>query len=173
MKWICVLLSLTLLLCSCSDFGRREEPVSEVMAPGAGVYITNDPQKAVDEIYTAIDIEEIVPLNNAIMRDLLGFALDEIEEYYGRYSSGHYGLADVYILRPNEESYDSVRGQLEQVRYNRIAATENYDILGANQIAQDSRIFQYGSYLILLMLEDTERAEGIIEQYIPSTDLGE
>lgn len=173
MKWICALLSLAVLLSSCSVFGRKEEPVSEVMAPGIDVYITNDPQKAVDEIYSAIDMAEVVPLSDTIMRDLLGFDLGEIEEYYGRYSSGHYGLADVYILRPDEESYDSVRGQLEQVRYNRIAVTENYDILGANQIAQDSRLFQYGSYLILLMLEDSDRAEGIIEQYIPSTELGE
>lgn len=160
-------------LSACSGSDARNAIGSESEISPAAVYIAHDPQQAVDKIYAEIDIRDITPLDDATLRDLLGFNLDEIEEYYGRYSSGRYGIADVYIIRPNEECFDSVRERLEQVRYSRISFTENYDILDSNKIAQNSKIFRYGSYLVLLMVEDLERAELLIEQYIPSTELGE
>ena len=101
----------------------------------------------------------------------LGFDLWNVEEYYVRYSSGRYGLADVFILRPFHNDYDSVRESLETVKLDRIRKTEDYDILGSHRIAQEAQIYQYGSYLIMLMLEDNTAAAEIIQRYIPSTEL--
>lgn len=100
----------------------------------------------------------------------LGFDLWNIEDYYARYSSGRYGLADVFIIKPYASDYESVRECLETVKRDRIRKTEDYDILGSYRIAQDTQIYQYGAYLIMLMLEDTATAADIIQRYIPSTE---
>lgn len=129
-----------------------------------------DPEGALDEIYTGIDIKEIETADDTLMQSL-GFDLWDIDEYYVRYSSGRYGLADVFILRPHSSDYDSVRESLETVKLDRIRKTEEYDILGSHRIAEEAQIYQYGSYLIMLMLEDNTSAAEILQRYIPSTEL--
>ena len=117
-----------------------------------------------------IDMKEITADDDTLMEETLNFDLWEIEEYYVQYSSGRYGIADVYIIKPYSEDYDSVRENLEQIKANRIQETESYDVLDSHKIAQNAQIFQYGSYLIMLMLEDNEAAASIIEKYIPAVE---
>ena len=49
--------------------------------------------------------------------------------------------------------------------------TEEYDVLGSHRIAEEAQIYQYGSYLIMLMLEDNSAAAEIVQRYIPSTEV--
>ena len=87
------------------------------------------------------------------------------------YTSGLYGIADVFILQPPSDSDAQdlaiLREQLEQVRLNISREVENYDIYNAYQIVQEAPVFEQGGYLIMLMVEDTDAARQIIDQYIP------
>lgn len=148
---------------------QPEETPREESGTEPATVIEADPQKAIDEIYQDIDMQEVVDLDDDIMTNTLHFDLWDINEYYGKYSSGRYGVADVYIIQPFGSDYDKVRENLEAIKLDRIEETENYDILGSNKIAQNAQIYQYGNYLIFLMLEDNEAAAEIIQKYIPST----
>ena len=168
-KLIALLAALSLaLLPACST---QPPPDEEEAAPAAAEVhaVVADPEGALEEIYADIDIKEIETADDNLMQSL-GFDLWNVEEYYVRYSSGRYGLADVFILRPFHNDYDSVRESLETVKLDRIRKTEDYDILGSHRIAQEAQIYQYGSYLIMLMLEDNTAAAEIIQRYIPSTE---
>ncbi|MCI8624200.1 MAG: DUF4358 domain-containing protein [Provencibacterium sp.] len=152
---------------------RAEErpPEAEEAAPVvAEMHAVANPEGALEEIYAGIDIKEIEPADDQLMESL-GFDLWDIEEYAVRYSSGRYGLADVFILRPHVNDYDSVRESLETVKLDRIRKTEEYDVLGSHRIAEEAQIYQYGSYLIMLMLEDNSAAAEIVQRYIPSTEV--
>ena len=87
------------------------------------------------------------------------------------YTSGLYGIADVFILKPlpgaGEQELAILREQLEQVKLNLSREVENYDIYNAYQIVQEAPIFEQGGYLIMLMVEDTDAARRAIDQYIP------
>lgn len=154
--------------CGAAQPEQDEEQLLQVPAVSS---MTADPEGAIEKIYENIDIKEISAADDTLMEETLGFDLSTIEEYYVRYSSGRYGLADIYIVRPVEEKYDAVREQLEEIKYNRIASTADYDVLDASKIARGAEIFQYGGYLIMLMLADNNAAEAVIETYIPSTEI--
>lgn len=162
---VCLVL-LPLTACGQEDAAGEAQDSQELDTP----VLKADPQAAIDEIYADIDIKEITTADDTFMTETLGFDLWGIDEYYVRYSSGRYGLADVYIIKPFDEDYDTVRENLEALKLDRVRKTENYDILGSYKIAQNAEIFQYGSYLIMLMLEDNGRAAEIIQHYIPSNE---
>ena len=169
-KLAALLAALSLALLSACG---AQPPLDEEEAAPAAAEVhaaVADPAGALDEIYQNIDIKEIEAADESLMESL-GFDLWNIEEYHVRYSSGRYGLADVFILKPFQNDYDSVRESLETVKLDRIRKTEDYDILGSHRIAEEAQIYQYGSYLIMLMLEDNAAAAEIIQRYIPSTEL--
>lgn len=172
MKKVAAVLAIAVCL-SLTACGRDDTIAQPEIDPAAQVQaqrIVADPQGAVEEIYKDISIQEVSPLDEDILSETLGFDINTIAGFYGRYSSGRYGLADVYILKAYDEDYEIVREQLEAVKLDRMKKTESYDILDSHKIAQNAQIFQYGSYLVMLMLEDNEAAQDIIEQYIPSSD---
>lgn len=163
------------LLCGClclsmAACGKAEadDPTEDTSSTAVGPTAA-DPQAAIDEIYAAIDIKEIQEADALLMQDTLGFDLGNVVEYFVRYSSGRYGLADTYIVKPTEEGYDEVRETLETIKLDRINATASYDILDSNKIAQNAQLFQYGGYWVMLMLPDNETAMKSIEKHIPST----
>lgn len=158
------------MLLSFTGCGQGRENKAEQETLPVKTVTTADPKRAIDEIYKNINIKEVTAAGDTFMTDTLGFDLSNIEEYYVRYSSGRYGLADVYIIRPTEQGYDQVRENLEAIKLERTRYTENYDVLGSHAIAENAKIFQYGNYLIMLMLEDADGATKIIEQYIPSAE---
>lgn len=168
-----LLFALCLLLlpaCQAAQPQEQENPEEEAAPVAAEMHAAvADPEGALEEIYADIDIKEINPVDDDLMESL-GFDLWDIEDYYARYSSGRYGLADVFIIKPYPSEYESVRESLETIKLDRIRKTEDYDILGSYRIAQDAQIYQYGSYLIMLMLEDNDAAADILQRYIPSTE---
>lgn len=168
-KVISTFLALLMVLLMLSGCGKKEPdaPITDDTAPTTTVTVAN-PEGALSEIYLDCTVEEIITADDIYMQDTLGFDLANIDEYHVRASSGRYGLADVYIIKPYEEDYDLVRENLEAIKLDKIRKTESYDVLGSNKIAQNATIFRYGAYLIMLMLEDNAKAETIIEQYIPS-----
>ena len=172
MKKVCsALLAVILVALPLFGCGANESEEAPQQQDLPKVSIAADPEGAIEEIYRDIDIKEVAVADDDLMEDTLGFDLwNDIEEYYVRYSSGRYGIADVYIIKPYESSYDVVRENLEAIKLDRVRKSESYDILDSHKIAQEAEIYRYGSYLIMLMLEDNEAAMEIISRYIPSTE---
>ena len=136
-----------------------------------------DPEAALDKIYETVDIMDVSEASDRDLRDQFYLDTDLLAEYYVRFASGRFGVADVFILKPQEgldaeetqQIQAQVREQLEQVKINREKQFENYDIYNAYQIAQEAPIYGQGGYLVMLMLEDTDHAREIIDQYIPKS----
>lgn len=142
---------------SSSAIGPKQAPVEEA-----------DPEAAMEEIYEHIDIKGVESADDSVMEDKFFFSLNDLDEYYVRYSSGRYGVADVFILKPTEDEMPTVRETLEQVKINRIHEFENYDVYDSLRIANDAEIFEQGDYLIMLMVDDMDDARKIINHFIPA-----
>ncbi len=127
-----------------------------------------DPKAAVEEIYRDIDVRGVRQAPKSVMENKFFFNLDDLDEYYVRYASGRFGVADVFILKPAEGKTPTVRETLEQVKINRIKEFENYDVYDSLRIANDAEIFEQGDYLIMLMVGDMNAARKIIDHYIPA-----
>lgn len=160
-----LLLAVTGLLGGCGKAAQASiEPEDEdvlVMAEEA------DPETALERIYENVDIQGIETGDDTILSDKFYIDMGKIEDYYVRYSSGRFGVADVFILKPVPDEAMAVRELLEQVKISRTQEFQNYDIYNSYQIAQDAQIFEQGEYLVMLMLEDNDTAREIIDQYIP------
>lgn len=147
--------------------GQAQTPLEESESSQVQVVDTADPEAALDAIYQDCEIRGVEKATIRILRDQFYINPDQIVDYYVRYSSGRYGLADVFILKPEAGEELAVRESLEQVKLSRIKEFESYDIYNAYQIAQDAEIFSQGGYEIMLMVEDLEAAREAIDQYIP------
>ncbi|MBP1582233.1 MAG: DUF4358 domain-containing protein [Oscillospiraceae bacterium] len=127
-----------------------------------------NPQGALEEIYAQLDRSTgLVDATDAELRDVMGFDLETIEEYYVRYMETDYGASDVYIIKPKEGEENSVREALKDWQESRIRAFSGYDIYNSTAISENAVIFQRGDYLVMLMLEDNDGARSIIEAHIP------
>ncbi|MEM1485245.1 DUF4358 domain-containing protein [Oscillospiraceae bacterium PP1C4] len=158
-----IALSLTLFGCGEPTAATTQQPDEAVVSASE----VAEPQKALEKIYENIDIIGILPAIDSVMEDQFNISPDLLDEYYVNYSSGRYGVADVFILKPAKDQLLNVRELLEQVKLNRIKEFENYDIHNSYQIAQDAEIFEQDDYVIMLMLDDSEAARKIIDQYLP------
>lgn len=167
-QWLPLLLAACVAVFS-SGCQQSSQPVDGPVQhlPDAPEVETIDPASALDEIYQEIEISGLEEASLRILEDKFFIKPDMVEEYYVRYSSGRFGLADVFILYPVEEFRADLREQLEQIKLMRAREFVDYDVYNAHQIAQNGQIFEQGGYLILLMLEDNEAAREIIDRYIP------
>lgn len=121
-----------------------------------------------NEIYKTVTVKELSDADDQTLEEKFFIQTELLNDYYVRYSSGRYGLADVFFLKPSSsDEIPQVREMLEKVKLNRANEFEDYDIYNAHQIALDGQIFEQGGYVILLMLEDMEAARDIIDRYIP------
>lgn len=127
-----------------------------------------DPQTALEEIYSQISRNTgLMDADDAVVEDVMGLTLEDIEEYYIRYMETDFGASDVYIIKPVEGREDSVRKELKEWQESRIRAFMGYDIYNSTSIAENAVIFTRGEYLVMLMLEDNDAARTIVETYIP------
>lgn len=145
---------------------RRQEGPADPASAGPLVE-TADPETAIEKIYEAVDVRGVSDAGNDDLEDKFFIDTSLLDSYWVRFSSGDFGLADVFILKPSEGGEPKVRDMLEQVKLNRAKEFENYDVYDARRIAQDAVIYEQGGYLIMLMLEDTDAARAVIDQYIP------
>lgn len=172
MKKLCALLLAAALSLSACGKAPEQEEVTTITHAGAvamePVVTEADPKTALEKIYELVEVEDI---QEADARDLAKqFSIDTtlIDDYAVRYASGKFGIANIFILKPkSEEDAAKLRDQLEQIKLSIVRECEHYDIYNAYQIAQDAPIFEQGGYLILMMLENSEAARNIIDQYIP------
>ena len=130
-----------------------------------------DPEQAMEAIYAEVEIRDVQQADDQILLEKFFIDPSQLESYTVWYTSGLYGIADVFILKPlpgaGEQELAILREQLEQVKLNLSREVENYDIYNASQIVQEAPIFEQGGYLIMLMVEDTDAARRVIDQYIP------
>lgn len=174
-KAAALILSLTILLSGCS----KETAEAAPQQAAASALTTSDlnsqlppleeadPETAIQKIYDHIDIKGVEFADDTVMEDKFFFSLEDIDEYYVIFSSGRYGVADVFIIKPAEDKMPSVRETLEQVKINRVHEFENYDVYDSLRIADDAEIFERQDYLIMLMVRDEEFARKTINHYIP------
>lgn len=158
---------LALMCCGCDSAPAEENPADEVQQQE--VVTEADPKKALDEIYAQL-MDRTTGLMNATyaeVRDVMGFDLETLEEFYIRYMETDYGASDVYILKPVKGQEDTVRKVLKDWQESRVRSFIGYDIYNSTEISQNAVIFQRGDYIVMLMMEDNEAARNILEQYIP------
>ncbi len=168
MKYIITLLLSLLLLFSfaaCSSAPEEENP-EEIITEE--IITEADPQAAINEIYA--DFDRTSGLVNATyieMKDVMGFNMDQIEEFHVRYMETDFGASDVYIIKAKSGMENDVRQSLKNWQETRIRSFNGYDIYNSTEISENAVIFQRGEYLVMLMLEDNDAARAIIETYIP------
>lgn len=127
-----------------------------------------EPKKALKEIYENVEREYgLVDADDDVMSDVMGFDMENIEEYYVRYMETDFGASDVFIIKAVEGMENEVRSDLKSWQENRVRAFLSYDIYNSTEISQNALIFQRGEYIVMLALEDNETARQIIEKYIP------
>lgn len=102
------------------------------------------------------EIEEVLKLN-----------LSDIDDAFIRYSSGSFGVADIYVIKPTTDALYSMKEELDDLRLRRIDEFEQYDVYDALSIAEDSEVVQMGTYLVLVMMENAEEALELLEPIIP------
>ncbi|RLL10155.1 DUF4358 domain-containing protein [Anaerotruncus massiliensis (ex Liu et al. 2021)] len=163
-RTIALLCALLLCLTGC----RSEGPGQNAAVESAGPLVeTAEPETAIEKIYENVTVRGLTDASDDDLTDKFFLDVSMLDSYWVRFSSGDFGLADVFILKPSEGMEPKVRDALEQVKLNRAKEFENYDVYDAHQIAQDAVIYEQGGYLIMLMLADTDAARDVIDQYIP------
>ncbi|GKH48749.1 MULTISPECIES: DUF4358 domain-containing protein [Anaerotruncus] len=163
-RTIALLCALLLCLTGC----RSEGPGQDAAVESAGPLVeTAEPETAIEKIYENVTVRGLADASDDDLTDKFFLDVSMLDSYWVRFSSGDFGLADVFILKPSEGMEPKVRDALEQVKLNRAKEFENYDVYDAHQIAQDAVIYEQGGYLIMLMLADTDAARDVIDQYIP------
>lgn len=167
MKRLIAVFCAALLLVPAAGCGKNKETRQQPNVAIRQVVETADPETALEKIYEQVEIRGLSDADAAVLQEKFFIDTTKLDDYYVRYSKGDFGLADVFILKPTEDEAPAVREMLEKVKLNRAAEFENYDIYNAHQIALDAPIIDQGGYLILLMLEDTQRAREIVDQYFP------
>lgn len=162
------ILALLCALLLCLTGCRSERPGQSAAVESAGPLVeTAEPETAMEKIYEGVSVRGLSDASDDDLTDKFFLDVSMLDSYWVRFSSGDFGLADVFILKPSEGMEPKVRDALEQIKLNRAKEFENYDIYDAHQIAQDAVIYEQGGYLIMLMLADTDAARDVIDQYIP------
>lgn len=163
---VCCILSCCLLFGGC---GKSEKPDQSQppVQDTSSVIEEKTPDEVLELIYEPIETMGVEEADLTILKDKFFIDPETIDDYYVRYASGRFGVADTFILKPAEEQVLQVRESLEKIKLNRAKEFENYDIHNSYQIAQGAQIFEQGGYVIMLMLPDNEAARKIIDLYIP------
>jgi len=123
-----------------------------------------------DAIYEEVPellFESVTQPTDEEIEEVLRLSLKYIDDYYIRYSSGSFGLADIYVLKPAKDHKYDLKEELEELRLRRIREFEQYDVYDALAIAENSEVLEMGTYLVLVMIEDAEGALELLKPIIP------
>lgn len=123
-----------------------------------------------DAIYEAVPellSESVSQPTDEEIEEVLRLSLNYLDDYYIRYSSGSFGLADIYVLKPAKDHKYDLKEELEELRLRRIREFEQYDVYDALAIAENSEVLEMGTYLVLVMIEDAEGALELLKPIIP------
>lgn len=127
-------------------------------------------QDALDEIYSEVPEllrESVTDPTDQEIEEVLKLTLSYIDDRYICYSSGSFGLADIYVIKPSSASAYELKEELEELRLRRISEFEQYDVYDALAIAENSEVMEIGTYLVLVMTENAEETLEILESIIP------
>lgn len=163
---LCAALCVTLSACASS---AQQETVNAAQAVVIPLVDAPDPAMALSKIYENIGVPEVHYAADSDLKERFMIDTALLEDYEVNYTTGRYGLANVFILKPVSDNMVKVRDALENVKLSCIKDYSHYDIYNASQIAQDATIFEQNGYIIMLMVENQEEARMIIDQYIPKT----
>lgn len=172
-SWLLALvlvLTLTFAFTACENSETEEETVEAetVVEEAETAPAVADPETALEKIYEQLTrTTGLVDADDDIVRDVMGFDLKSIEEYWIRYMETDFGASDVYIIKPVEGQEDTVRKDMKEWQESRIRAFSGYDIYNSTAISENAVIFTRGDYLVMLMLENNDEARSILETYIP------
>lgn len=119
-----------------------------------------------DKIYEDSKVEGIKQAKDDEMEDIFGFDISIIDEYYVRYSSKNYGLADVFVIKTSEDNEQQVFETLTKIKDDRVQEFENYIIYDSLNIAKNAEIYTKGDYVIMLMIENQDDAKKLIDSFL-------
>lgn len=172
LKRYCILLAAFLLLAGCQKQETAGQAVTTVTNAGAvavnPMVTVADPVTAIEKIYEKVEIEDITEADARDLSRIFSIDTGLLESSFVRYTSGKFGLADTFILKPKDPAdIPKLREQLEQVKLSIAKECEHFDIYNSYDIAQNGQIFEQGGYLILLMMDEAIGARPTIDLYIP------
>ena len=176
-----ILAVIAAMMICCPLFGcssRSESGVSESSTASQGADLSEEyyiepsaMEKVLEEIYTDVpDLlkDSIIEPTEEEIEEVLKLNPSNIDDSYIRYSSGSFGLADLYVIKPASDSiYDLKRG-LEDLRLRRIEEFEQYDVYDALTIAQNAEVMEIGNYVVLIMMADADHALELLRPIIPT-----
>ena len=102
------------------------------------------------------------------IEEVLKLTPSTIDDAYIRYSSGSFGLADLYVIKPASDSIYEVKRELEDLRLRRVQEFEQYDVYDALTIAQNAEVEEVGNYVVLIMMSDSDRVMELLRPIIPT-----
>ena len=172
-----ILLSVCMLL-SFAGCSGSETASSEVQASSSeaieltdefyvDTFLMVDTLDAIYEEVPELLFESVTQPTDEEIEEVLRLSLKYIDDYYIRYSSGSFGLADIYVLKPAKDHKYDLKEELEELRLRRIREFEQYDVYDALAIAENSEVLEMGTYLVLVMIEDAEGALELLKPIIP------
>ena len=160
--FLSALLCLSFCGCSFSSDKSKEEANQAEIEEIKLVYF----EDTLDEIYESSKIFGIKKATDEDMEEIFGFDLDDILDYSVRFSEKGYGVADIFIIRPTAKGEENVFDCLRQIKENKIAEAENYDIYGSLELAKNAEIYSRGDYIIMLMIADEANIKSQINSLI-------
>ena len=115
-------------------------------------------RKAINNIYADIEMPQLFDAGAQDIEKMFHLTGDMVDEYYIRYASGRFGVADVCVIKPAPGKLSAVVTALETRREDRIREFESYRIHNSDGICRDAQIVEMGGYVVLAMIENEESA---------------
>ena len=175
MKYIYILLC-TVFIVTFTACGSEKTlaPAPEPKQANTQTNITNTNQNqevnsiddVLDEIYKNNIIAGIEKAKKEDMEDTFGFDMSYIDEYYVRYSAKNYGLADVFVIKTDEEHQQDVFETLTKIKEDRVEQFQNYIIYDSLDIAKKAEIYTKGDYVIMIMVKNQEQAKVLLDNFL-------
>ncbi len=126
-----------------------------------------DPAAALDAIYADLSVKKLKDADSQDLKTFFQLDTSMLESFHVRYTSGKYGLSNVFILKPKSGYADDIKVQLQTIQENLMEEFKQFDVNNSYSIAQSAEIYNHGDYVIMLMLADNEAAREILDAYLP------
>lgn len=120
----------------------------------------------ITEIYKDVEIKDYVEITTENMKEILKINPDDLEDFAIKRSSGKYGLADVYILKPKQGKEETVKAALTDILQARQLEFRHYDVYNSLSTAENGKVYDRDGYLVLLMIEDQQQVERSVNKYL-------
>ena len=161
-----VILLIAAVLLAVSAVSRTQAAQAMAEASAEEESISGEgPTAALQAIYEQSDIRGVSSLSSITLDEKFGLTTDLYLKFWGRYSEGTYGIADVFIFHTLPGKEEALREVLEQIKTARIVETRNYDIYNSLECAEEGQIFQVGEdYMCLIMIENADQVRDILEE---------